>query len=65
VGQKHLKFAVTDGAATVDAIWWGHAATELPDGEMDLAFVPELNEFRGAVTVQLNVRDVRKKSALF
>ena len=65
VGQKHLKFAVTDGAATVDAIWWGHAAMELPEGEMDLSFVPELDEFRGAVTVQLNVRDVRKKSALF
>ena len=63
--EKHLKFSVTDGAATVDAIWWGHAATELPEGEMDLAFVPEINEFRGAVTVQLNVRDVRKKSALF
>ena len=65
VGQKHLKFAVTDGTVTTSAIWWGHAATELPDGEMDVAFTPEMNEFRGAATVQLNVRDVREKSALF
>ena len=65
VGQKHLKFAVTDGTATVAAIWWGQGATQLPVGEFDVAFVPELNEYRGAVTVQLNVRDVREKSALF
>jgi len=64
VGQKHLKFAITDGAASAEAIWWSHAATELPEGECDVAFVPELNEFRGATTLQLNVRDVRKKSAL-
>jgi len=59
VGQKHLKFAVTDGPATAAAIWWGHGDTKLPDGEFDVAFVPELNEYRGTVTVQLNVRDVR------
>jgi len=65
VGQKHLKFAVTDGTATAAAIWWGHGDTKLPDGEFDVAFVPELNEYRGTVTVQLNVRDVREKTALF
>ena len=65
VGQKHLKFVVTDGTATAAAIWWGHGDTKLPDGEFDVAFVPELNEYRGTVTVQLNVRDVREKTALF
>ena len=65
VGQKHLKFAVTDGTATVAAIWWGQGTAQLPVGEFDVAFVPELNEYRGVVTVQLNVRDVREKSALF
>ena len=65
VGQKHLKFSITDGTATAGAIWWGQAATALPDGELDVAFVPEANEFRGAVTLQLNIRDLQKKSALF
>ena len=65
VGQKHLKFVVTDGTTTAAAIWWGHGDTKLPEGEFDVAFVPELNEYRGAVTVQLNVRDVREKTALF
>ncbi|MEI8062739.1 MAG: single-stranded-DNA-specific exonuclease RecJ [Verrucomicrobiota bacterium] len=63
VGQKHLKFAVISGAATAAAIWWGQAAVELPAGELDVAFVPELNEFRGTTTVQLNVRDVRPAKA--
>ena len=65
VGQKHLKFVVTDGTTTAAAIWWGHGDTKLPEGEFDVAFVPELNEYRGTVTVQLNVRDVREKTALF
>jgi len=65
VGQKHLKFAVTDGTATAAAIWWGHGDTKLSDGEFDVAFAPELNEYRGTVTVQLSVRDVREKTALF
>ena len=65
VGQKHLKFTVTDGRVTVAAIWWGQAAAALPAGELDVAFVPEQNEFRGVVTLQLNIRDMREKSALF
>ncbi|MEI8315350.1 MAG: single-stranded-DNA-specific exonuclease RecJ [Verrucomicrobiota bacterium] len=63
--DKHLKFTVTDGTATAEAIWWGHTETELLNGEIDLAFVPELNEFRGISKLQLTVRDVREKSDLF
>src|SRR3989442_11906858 len=42
VGKKHLKFQVTDGETTVEAIWWGMEDVELPAGAMDVAFVPEL-----------------------
>jgi single-stranded-DNA-specific exonuclease len=59
VGKSHLRFAVTDGATTAAAIWWGRADQELPSPKMDVAFVPELDEYRGAQTVQLKVRDVR------
>ena len=59
VGKGHLKFQLTDGMATVDAIWFGGVAQGLPAGAMDVAFVPELNEFRGATTVQMHVRDVQ------
>ena len=59
VGKRHLKFNVSDGDTTVDAIWFGAGDQELPAGAMDVAFVADLNEFRGVETVQLKVKDVR------
>lgn len=59
VGKGHLKFFVTDGEATTEAIWWGAGARELPAGEFDVAFTPELNKYKGAETVQMKVKDVR------
>jgi len=59
VGKDHLKFAVTQDATSVDAIWFGEADRELPPGEFDIAFAPELNEYAGVERVQLKVRDVR------
>jgi hypothetical protein len=50
---------VTDGEATTEAIWWGAGARELPAGEFDVAFTPELNKYKGAETVQMKVKDVR------
>jgi single-stranded-DNA-specific exonuclease len=57
--EKHWKFRVTDGEMTHEAVWWNAGGETLPDGELDVAFVPELNEFRGDVGVQLRVRDIR------
>jgi single-stranded-DNA-specific exonuclease len=59
VGKNHLRFNVTDGDTSAQAIWWGRGDFELPKGRFDVAFVPELNEFRGVENVQLKVRDVR------
>jgi len=50
---------VTDGGTTVEAIWFGKADRELPAATFDIAFAPEINEFRGEQTVQLKVKDVR------
>lgn len=58
VGRKHLRFQVTDGTATLGAIWWNHADEKLPRGPLALAFVPELNDYNGERTLQLRVRDV-------
>jgi single-stranded-DNA-specific exonuclease len=58
VGRKHLKFYVTDGDVVVEAIWWNMAAAELPAGRLDVAFAPEVREYRGEESVQLKVRDV-------
>jgi len=59
VGKNHLRFSVTDGDTTVQAIWWGRGDVELPKGKFDVAFIPEINEFRGVESVQLKVKDVR------
>ncbi len=58
VGKNHLKFFVTDGEITAEAVWWGRGNVELPP-LLDVAFVPELNDYRGVETVVLRVRDVR------
>ncbi len=63
VGKNHLRFNVTDGDTSVQAIWWGKGDFELPRGRFDVAFTPELNEYRGVENVQLKVRDVRRQMA--
>jgi single-stranded-DNA-specific exonuclease len=59
VGKNHLRFSVTDGDTTLQAIWWGKGDFEFPEGAFDIAFTPELNEYGGRESVQLKVRDIR------
>jgi hypothetical protein len=44
-GQKHARFAVTDGTGIHDVIWWN--ASELPFSQFDLAVTPEINFYNG------------------
>jgi single-stranded-DNA-specific exonuclease len=57
----HLKLTVTDGKITYDAIAFrqGYWLTQLPP-KIDLMYTFELNEFNGQVSLQLNVKDIRK-----
>lgn len=59
VGTGHLK-AVVEGSRHVELIAFGAAdrAAELR-GPVDVLATPEINEFRGARTLQLRVRDLR------
>lgn len=57
--RKHLKFWVTDGDGSLEAIWWGGADKPWPQGSFDLACTPRINEFNGRTTVQLKVLDWR------
>jgi single-stranded-DNA-specific exonuclease len=59
VGKNHLKFFVTDGETSAEAIWWKMAECELPGGPMDVAFNAGLHEYHAEQTVQLKIRDVR------
>jgi len=50
---------VTDGAGSLEAVWWGAGNESLPVGQFDLAFAPSINQFNGNSTVQLKVLDWR------
>jgi single-stranded-DNA-specific exonuclease len=55
--RQHVKMWVTDGAGTLEAIWWKGGNESLPVGKFDLAFAPQMNEFNGNRLVQLKVLD--------
>lgn len=57
--QQHLKFQVTDGHTTCDAVWWGAADKPWPEGAFDLAGVPQVNTYADRTSLQLKVLDWR------
>jgi len=58
--QRHLRFSVSDGRITYDAIGFrmGHWAEQMPE-RIDMVYAYERNVFQGRETLQLNVRDMR------
>jgi single-stranded-DNA-specific exonuclease len=63
--NSHLKFSVTDGHITYDAIAFrqGHWQEDMPP-LIDLLYRYERNEFNGRVNLQLNVRDIKPAGML-
>jgi single-stranded-DNA-specific exonuclease len=59
---QHAKFRIQDGSASAEVVWWGSGDAPLPDGRIDLAFAPQLNEYGGRRTVQLKLLDWRPAS---
>ena len=58
VGDKHLKFSARQGGFSLSAIAFGMAERQDElEGEVDLLFAPELNEWNGRIGVQLKVKD--------
>ena len=62
VGQNHLKFVMRDKPHKLDAIGF-NLADRIPgdwlDSEVDVAFRLEENEYRGVVSLQARVLDMR------
>ena len=57
-GGRHLRMHLSYRGAGLDAIYFNHTAGELGlrEGDrLDLAFTPQINEYRGTVSVQLLV----------
>ena len=61
-GGKHLRLRLRAGRHTVNAIYFSASAesASIHNGDLvDVAFVPQINEFRGERTAQMNVVDIR------
>jgi len=59
---KHSKLKVEKSGINLDCVFFSVPATELGVSEgdlVDLAFEPQVNEFRGRTTVQLQLFDIR------
>ena len=59
---RHLKLRLTAGGHTFDAIFFAATAAETglrPGDRVDVAFCPQINEFRGWRSVQLQITDLR------
>jgi single-stranded-DNA-specific exonuclease len=58
--NQHVRLHLTDGQADMEAVWWNGGQSPTPDGRFDLAFTPEINEYRGRRAVQLRLLDWRQ-----
>ena len=64
-GGKHTRFSIEKGEASMDCIFFSMPADQLKvrDGMLvDVAFEPQINEFRGRSNVQLHVFDIRESN---
>ena len=59
---RHTRLRLRCGRTTLNAIWFSttpDAAAIAPGDVVDVAFQPQINEFRGERSVQLNILDIR------
>jgi hypothetical protein len=61
--ERHLKMTVGIGNRQCDAIGFGMGDREVPDGELDLAFVLRENSYMGRTSLQLQLQDFRPSQA--
>jgi single-stranded DNA-specific DHH superfamily exonuclease len=61
--DRHLRFTVSDGICSTQAVWWNCPQGYAFPPRFDLAFSPELNAFNGSFAIQLKVLDVRESIA--
>ena len=61
-GGKHLRLRLRSGRYSIPAIFFSATAesASIVQGDMvDVAFAPQVNEFRGEKSVQMNILDIR------
>ena len=61
-GGRHMRLRLRSGRNSVNAIYFSanpEVVSIQPGDVVDIAFTPQINEFRGERTVQMNVLDIR------
>lgn len=58
--EKHLRLDLRQNGRPHQAIYFNGASTPLPEQPWDIAFQIERNEFQGRVSVQIQIREIRK-----
>ena len=61
-GGRHMRLRLRSGRAGVNAIYFSanpQTVSIQPGDVVDIAFTPQINEYRGERTVQMNVLDIR------
>lgn len=58
VGESHLRLRLARDKQTFTAIAFRMSEREIP-GSIDIAFFPEINEWKGSSSVQLRIKDLR------
>ena len=57
--NQHVKLSLTDGRQTLEAVWWNGGNAAWPENRFDIAFTPEINDYKGRRSVQLKLLDWR------
>ncbi len=58
-GNEHLRLTVEKDGSRFKAVWWSAGDIGLKPGDtLDIAFSPQMNEFRGNKSIQLMIKDV-------
>ena len=57
--ERHYSMTLRQGRSDVRAVWWGAAEYPLPPLPWDVAFTVSRNEWKGTVSAQLEIKDIR------
>jgi len=60
LGGNHLKIYVKHNGVTFESIWFNMARSfpEIKNANLDMIFTPQLNNWNGAMDIQLKIKDV-------
>ena len=63
LSSKHLRLELYQNGAIREAVYFGAADLDLPPPPWDVAFTIQRNEYRGRMSLQMHVIDVRSSSS--